>query len=80
VRAPTPHEQAAIFGATYALTLLVLRAWGLRRARRRAQGQRAWEWQSQDYYLAPNGDAFVGSPEWVAAARAKYGADNPTAN
>jgi hypothetical protein len=71
VRAPTPHEQAAIFGAVYVLTLLVLRVRGLRRA---AHGPKP------SYYAAPDGKVFMGSPEWIAEARARYGADNPTAN
>lgn len=73
MRAPKPHEQAAIFGASYALVVLLLRL------RDRVMRRRAPSY-AQGYYQGPDGTAFLGPAEWVAEARARYGAGNPTAN
>lgn len=80
MRAPKPHEQAAIFGASYALVVLLLRLRDRVSLRRSVQYAARAAPAAPAYYAAPDGKVFMGSPEWIAEARARYGADNPAAN
>lgn len=93
MRAPTPREQAAIMGASYALMFLGLRAWDHLtrwRAEQRAETEPARLLRQPGRYGSPtpirryfrpsDGSIFVGSPEWIAEMRARYEADNPAAN